>query len=316
MRSQLRWYSFRWQVGVPVAVLAVLAWYSLAGRYQHPIDAGPAGPSVDPAHFSHVWSRDKHVLLGIGDSITAGFGATEGHGYLDLLVTNDVAVYPEMKGRDLSAVLPTLSLSTYAVSGSTSFEHLTDQVALIKPFPADVRGIVVITSGGNDLIHDYGRSPARDGAMYGCTIEQARTWRPSFEKRLRKLIEGVDHRFPGGCDIFVANIYDPTDGVGDIHNAHVMLPRWPDGEKALTLFNKTIADVCSSYPNVHLVDIHSQFLGHGIHCRNWRSPYYRRDDPHYWYYENLEDPNDRGYDAIRRIFLNEIAKVLDRDRDG
>jgi hypothetical protein len=29
---------------------------------------------------------------------------------------------------------------------------------------------------------------------------------------------------------------------------------------------------------------------------------------HYWYATNLEDPNDRGYDAIRRLFLIEMAK--------
>ena len=33
--------------------------------------------------------------------------------------------------------------------------------------------------------------------------------------------------------------------------------------------------------------------------------------PHYWYAENLEDPNVRGYDAIRRLFLIEIAKVAE-----
>ena len=32
--------------------------------------------------------------------------------------------------------------------------------------------------------------------------------------------------------------------------------------------------------------------------------------PHYWYFNNLEDSNDRGYDAIRRLFLNEMVKVL------
>ncbi len=30
---------------------------------------------------------------------------------------------------------------------------------------------------------------------------------------------------------------------------------------------------------------------------------------HHWYYTNLEDPNERGYDAIRRLFLIEMAKV-------
>lgn len=36
----------------------------------------------------------------------------------------------------------------------------------------------------------------------------------------------------------------------------------------------------------------------------------RRVPPHYWYYVNLEDPNERGYDAIRRMFLIQIAKTL------
>jgi hypothetical protein len=27
---------------------------------------------------------------------------------------------------------------------------------------------------------------------------------------------------------------------------------------------------------------------------------------------NIEDPNDRGYDALRRVFLLEIARVMQR----
>jgi hypothetical protein len=71
-----------------------------------------------------------------------------------------------------------------------------------------------------------------------------------------------------------------------------------------------IADECRERPNVHLVDIHALFLGHGIHCRDHWNKYYREDDPHYWYFANLEDPNDRGYDAIRRAFLMEMCKVF------
>jgi hypothetical protein len=51
-----------------------------------------------------------------------------------------------------------------------------------------------------------------------------------------------------------------------------------------------------------------EFLGHGIHCTQPWQVHYRRHDPHYWYAWNLEDPNIRGYDAIRRLFLIEIAK--------
>ncbi|HUT13256.1 MAG TPA: hypothetical protein VMY42_22395 [Thermoguttaceae bacterium] len=38
----------------------------------------------------------------------------------------------------------------------------------------------------------------------------------------------------------------------------------------------------------------------------------RPEDPHYWYAQNLEDPNVRGYDAIRRLFLIEMAKTFSR----
>jgi hypothetical protein len=50
------------------------------------------------------------------------------------------------------------------------------------------------------------------------------------------------------------------------------------------------------------------FLGHGIHCTQWSFEHYDSKDPHYWYAWNLVDPNPRGYDAIRRLFLIEIAK--------
>jgi len=88
------------------------------------------------------------------------------------------------------------------------------------------------------------------------------------------------------------------------------LPPWEDGLEILTAYNTTIAQCAAKHENVWLVDIHSVFLGHGVHCRQpWRE-HYDSDDPHYWYYDNLEDPNDRGYDAIRRVFLNTIVKSL------
>jgi hypothetical protein len=56
--------------------------------------------------------------------------------------------------------------------------------------------------------------------------------------------------------------------------------------------------------------MHTTLLGHGLFCTQFWREHYRREDPHYWYFMNLEDPNERGYDAIRRLFLNEITKVL------
>lgn len=306
----LRWYSIRWQTVLILGLAFFTAWYFLLGRFKHPVGVGPAGPPVAINAFQNPWSTNQFVLIGIGDSVTAGFGAAEKHGYFDLLVQNDDAQFPDMNGKDLRHVLPHLLTHNFSVSYTVSEEHLKDQVPTIVMYPPQVRGIIVITTGGNDLIHDYGRSAARDGAMYGCTYQQAMQWKENFRTRLRAILDGVMTKFPGGCDVFLANIYDPTDGVGDIEHANLALPAWPDGLKVLPLFNGIIDETCRSYRNVHLVDIHSAFLGHGIHCTDRWNAHYHRDDPHYWYFDNLEDPNDRGYDAIRRLFLVEISKVF------
>ena len=313
--KRLRWYSLRWQVAVIELVLAFGiggCWYVRLGRYVHATGNGPAGPAVATDAFGNAWSTGQFVLVALGDSITHGYGSSRAHDYLDLLMANDDAADPDLKGCDLRHVLPRLSPVpiNLAQDYTVSQQHLKVQVPQIEAYPPEVHGIVVITTGGNDLIHDYGQSPPRDGAMYGCTEAQADAWKENFRTRLAAIIQGVTAKFPGGCDIFLANIYDPTDGIGDMEHALPGLPAWPDGLKVLALINGVIADAARIDPHVHLVDLHAGFLGHGIHCAEASNPHYDRADPHYWFYRNLEDPNDRGYDAIRRLFLIEMNRVF------
>ena len=143
--------------------------------------------------------------------------------------------------------------------------------------------------------------------MYGATWEQAQPWIYNFEQRLHLILSEIEARFPGGCQVFIASIYDPTDGVGDIHRAG--LPEWKDGLRILEAYNRIILKSAEQKSNVHLVDLHATFLGHGLHCTQFWQQHYDRQDPHYWYHVNLEDPNERGYVVIRRLFLNEMAKV-------
>lgn len=289
--------------GLVLLILAVRHfWFSL------PVGEGPAGPLVPRAAFEQPWTDRPVLLVGIGDSVTAGFGASAGYAYFDRLVANPADEFDDMRGVNLSAVLPDLRTLKLAQSGTTSIEHIALQIPKLESQPDDVLGLVVMTTGGNDIIHDYGRSPPREGAMYGATLAQAQPWIAAFDGRLGQMLDRIDAAFPGGCHVFLANIYDPTDGVGDVERAG--LPAWPDGSAILAAYNRIIANQAAQRPNVHLIDMHAAFLGHGIHCTQfWRS-HYRWGDPHYWYFENLEDPNDRGYDAIRRLFLLELAEVL------
>ena len=244
------------------------------------------------------------LLLGVGDSITDGYGATPGRSYFDRLVKNPGSEFPDMRDACLSKVLPNMKARNISASGSTSLEHVK-QLRDFPKQPADVFGLVVMTTGGNDIIHDYGKIPPREGAMFGATMTEAAPWIANFEKRLAEMLDLIDARFPGGCHVFLADIYDPTDGTGSAVPAG--LPSWPDGLSVLAEYNGIIRSACAARPNVHLVKIHDAFLGHGIYHRQFWRAHYRSSDPHYWYYPNFEDPNDRGYDAIRRLMLNEIV---------
>lgn len=301
--------SSKWRRPVVFAGAALLL--GLAYRHywlEHPVGTGPAGPPVPREAFSSPWSTRKVLLVGIGDSVTAGYGATPGCGYFDRLVKNSQGDSADVQGITLSSVLPNLTARNLALSGANTRECLEILVPKIDRHSDDTLGLVVMTIGGNDIIHNYGRTPPREGAMYGATLAEARPWIDNFQSRLEEILDGIATNFPGGCEFFLANIYDPTDGIGDAVNAG--LPAWPEGLQIIAAYNRVIADIAKARGNVHLVDMHGAFLGHGVHCLQFWREHYCAVDPHYWYWDNLEDPNDRGYDALRRLFLIEISRVL------
>ena len=277
-------------------------------RYARPVDSGPAGPAVSREHFERSWTERPVVLLGLGDSITQGLGASPGRAYFNRLVKNPVDEFPDMERISLSQVLPNLQPLNRSIAGTTSIECIDYQLPKLETFSADTFGIVVMTTGGNDVIHNYGRTPPREGAMFGAKVDEIGEWVQNYERRLDTIVERMRSVFPGGCHLFVGNIYDPTDADGDI--VHAGLPAWPNGLKVLQEYNEALVRFSKRHSDVTLVDIRSGFLGHGIHCTHFWHRYYHREAPYYWYWENLEDPNDQGYDAIRRMFLLEIAKVV------
>lgn len=275
--------------------------------------SGPAGPQIDRRVFDGVWTHRPVRFIGIGDSITAGYLSDHHHSYYELLAENAPDELPEMAGVSLYGIFPQLHEENRAVSGTTSRGHLK-HVASLKPSGPETLGWVVMTTGANDLIYSYRDGPG-DGAMYGATLAAARPWVESYERRLNKMVDDLQARFPGGCHIFIATIYDPTDGVGDLEKcapkwlARILgLHYWPDAEAILAEYNGVIARVAQR-KGVHLVDVHKLFLGHGIHCTDRTSPNYCAADPHFWYRADVQHPNERGHDAIRREFLRVMATV-------
>jgi lysophospholipase L1-like esterase len=291
-------------------VLVIAASAYLYFWFSVPVGSGPAGPTVPDKLFAHPWTNRPVLFVGLGDSVTAGFGSRKGYSYFDRLVQNPPDEFQGMKGICLKTVFPKFAFTNLAISGSTSIELLEQELSHLYLADSNTLGIIVITTGGNDLIHNYGRTPPREEAMYGATLDEAKPWISDFEQRIETMIQQIESRFPGGCQIYLANIFDPTDGVGDTTRAR--LPAWKDAETILKAYNDVISRGAQKHPNVHVVDIHAAFLGHGIHCTQFWRANYDWHDPHYWLYDNLEDPNERGYDAMRRLFLVQIAKSFNQ----
>ncbi|MEN6385790.1 MAG: SGNH/GDSL hydrolase family protein [Phycisphaerales bacterium] len=294
-----------------VALFSLIIIFSafLYFNFYLPQGKGPAGQQVPADPFKNVWKEQTVLLLGIGDSITDGFGAPTGFSYFDRLLKNPPGDSCDMQGKNLSIVFPNLISKNIAVSHTVSKQHIK-AIEKFSPQSPDIFGIIVITTGGNDLIHSYGRAAPKECAMYGASLQQAKPWIENFKLRLDQMVMDVNEKFPGGCEIFLANIYDPSDDTGNTNELFTGLPNWPDGLLILAEYNKIISDCADKFKNVHLVNIYTPFLGHGINCNKFWLKNYQSDDPYYWYYMNIEDHNPRGYYAIRRLFLNEMIKIF------
>ena len=162
-KPRTRW--MRLLLGVVLLAIGIASYWQLLIR--RPIGDGPAGPLVDRSKFEKPWSDREVLLVGMGDSVTAGFGASPGKSYFQRLLKNPEDEFPDLVGISLSAVFPNLRATNLAVSGSTSPQHLRTQIPKLAVHSSNVLGIVVITTGGNDIIHNYGKSPPVEGAMYG-----------------------------------------------------------------------------------------------------------------------------------------------------
>jgi hypothetical protein len=91
----------------------------------HPVGSGPAGPQVSRDVFEKPWINRKVLLVGLGDSITDGLGASPGvNSYFNRLVKNPIDEFPDMQGICLSSVIPNLKAENHGRSGFTSLETL------------------------------------------------------------------------------------------------------------------------------------------------------------------------------------------------
>ncbi len=237
------------------------------------------------------------MYVALGDSMSIDeYAGGPGRGAASLFHRNHPD-WPEFDSRDLHTLFPEMGFRLLAFDGATSEGVLALQVPALAELPVAPR-IVTLTTGGNDLLSYFGIG-AQD-------CEQAAG---HLRSRLEKIVQSCCQAVgTTGC-VLVGNIYDPTDGTGQIPASG--FPLWSDSMHALERFNDTIAQVTRDFP-AHLVDIYSHFLGHGIRAQDPDFEHYAKGDTAVWYTQLIE-PNARGAHEIRRLFWEAFAQSA-RDR--
>lgn len=260
-------------------------------------------PRPDSLIQTHPTLENITLFVNLGDSIAAGWSSLKS--YADLMVHDD-NTRPEFKDKDLTTLFGSITVRDLAKAGSTS-DELLDQ---LKSVPENQTGhtLVLISSGGNDILYDYQLALDEEGVK-------------EFGKKVAENIDAVlQHfsdttRYPGGVTLAFLNLYDPTDGTGFIPEDTPVVDMCKNalpflnmlGDKLmyhLQLYNDALSEYAKQKDNVYLIDIHREFLGHAFQYADPQSPYYNADDPTLWFTYDCIHPNTTGHYGIRAIIWN------------
>ena len=261
-------------------------------------------PAIDetssPDHvgtYAHTLPNSPNTVIFLGDSITAGSGSPgDDEDYVRLLV-NNTTTWPDWDGKDLATRYPGIEVVDVSKSGSWTGTVLNDQIERLEEqvvYPFGGEALVVITVGGNDL-QSVLLNPSTVEDRLEKTVDN---WKQIAEYFLD------EQRFPDGSTVLMANVYEPTDAVGQAgscfygFNISSLLPSLHD---ANTQFRGLAEELGFS-----VLDMRGTFLGHGFNYDDSNTPYYDENDPSLWLANDCIHPNPRGHHEIRAMFWRAI----------
>lgn len=230
--------------------------------------------------------RAFDLYVALGDSMSTDDHPGPGLGAASLLYRNQDRLFPEFAGRDLLALNPSTRLVHLARDGFTALDVL-ESLAGLKPCSGPV--LVTLTIGGNDSIQYLNEMAPTSIAM------------GEFTARLSRILGQVRRLYPN-LTLRMGNIYDPTDGSGQVQSGH---DHFAAGLHLLGGVNRLLAQVASMHGG-GIVDVYDHFLGHGTRHADSTCPYYHPEDPSGWIVRDIE-PNSRGASELRRLFWRSLG---------
>lgn len=236
---------------------------------------------------------DPVRILFLGDSITEGYGASSPeHKYTSLLQHN--FEWPGFDAIDFEDTFPNISeIVDVSEGGATTGSLLGQQLPALErdvDFPVAGETIVIITVAGNDL--QAALIPFADAeTIVNRTLGE-------FEEIADYFLDPA--KFPDGVYLYVTNVYEPSDGVGQVQSCFFGID-YSEDLPQLDRFNNQLA-LMGIDREFAVLDLRGHFLGHGYRSEEPTVGGYDPADPTLWFAPDCIHPNDRGHHELRRLF--------------
>jgi hypothetical protein len=194
--------------------------------------------------------------------------------------------------------------------GARNVDLLRDNGQLERCFPPDqrdLRTLVIMTSGGNDLA-----KPTRN-AVDGATEDEL--WMQTIEfvqleSEIINWLVGDLARFPNGIFVIFANLYEFSDGTGDVQSCDTSglvgfdkpLPIPEQLVGMLVWANEQYLSIAVE-SGTDMIFMAEAFCGHGFNRDDPTAPCYRGPDTDRWFDLTCIHPNPTGHGVLTDMFL-------------
>jgi lysophospholipase L1-like esterase len=275
-------------------------------------DPSQGAPNYDQFHptvGSHCAGTNHQDITGIEKVIFLGDSITEG--------TPPTLPWDYYRER-LANQLRTQFGATIEVGECSAWGARTDDLLLpphqqvLECFPGGVepkRTLVVMTVGGNDM--NAFLQDAIDGDTPEETLAKVDGMLADLEDAVRYLKDPA--HFPNGSFVVFANIYEFTDGTGDVHSCPgAILAGF--GAEAPEQMRPAYIRADEQYMRIavdndaDMIFLLENFCGHGFHAGEPENECYRGPDAETWFDLTCIHPNPTGHAALADLFFQTIVE--------
>jgi len=298
-----------------------------ADDFVSPPDLGPDYDQFSPIVGSHCLGTnhqditDVERVVFLGDSVTVGTPPTFSNDFYRAKLADSLAAkfglnVPSLVWKSADPFNGTAIVQQEGAFASCSkWGARTDDLVptqLPDCFAANTlnaRTLVIMTMGGNDI------SSLTKAAIDGATEQELWAQTQQFVQLQRDALDWLlePNRFPNGVFVVFANIFEFTDGTGDVESCDVS---GLAGFDEPVLSPEQLADMViwaneefvkmAVETGTDAIFLLEHFCGHGFNADNPNAPCYRGPDTEVWFDMTCIHPNAKGHQQIADMFMSVV----------